>query len=157
MPRAPHPYSLHCATCQQTTLHNVERHHSGENLPRCRHCGTFRPSPLRRARRAQMRANPSPRREIAQAARLYEDFTGHEGDEIARVELPPAPKVALAIGKVLLIGYETVRDGVREQYVHRFRRNSRPLLVASHDGKSVLLLGGAYAFTDRGIVDKGRG
>lgn len=105
-------------------------------------------------RRGAMQVNPSPRRAIADAASLYEAFTGHEGDEIARVPAPKVPKVALAIGPVLLIGYETVRDGVREQYVHRFSKRSRPLLVASHDGNSVFLLGGAYTFTDRGIVDK---
>jgi len=33
-------------------------------------------------------------------------------------------------------------------------KGSRPLLVASPDGKCLMLLGGRFKFTDRGIVDR---
>jgi hypothetical protein len=52
--------------------------------------------------------------------------------------------------------YSTVRDGRHENYVHRFGAKSRPLLAASSDGTQLYLLGGAYNFTERGIVDKKR-
>ena len=119
---------------------------------RCSKCGTWKT--LQRYKKNPIVARRDTK--VLDAVRLYEKFTGEAGDEIARVSLPTPPKVGLAIGRVLLIGYETVRDGVAENYVHRFAVHARPLLVASHDGRSVFLLGGAYTFTDRGIVDKKR-
>jgi hypothetical protein len=38
--------------------------------------------------------------------------------------------------------------------VHRFKKKSRPLLAASHDGTQLYILGGEYAFTDAGIIDR---
>ena len=90
---------------------------------------------------------------ISQAARLYKAFTGHGVTKAAQVELPEAPRVGLAIGPCIGIMYETVRDGRREKYIHRFRKGSQPLVVVSADGVSVLLLGGAFTFTERGFVD----
>lgn len=150
--RPAHPYTLHCRRCDAKTLHWLS-HHRGEMLPECERCGNVAPLALIRRGAKAYKVNPAAR-EVRQAVKLYENFSGEEGDEIARVAAPKVPKVALAIGPVLMIGYETVRDGVREKYVHRFAQHARPLLVASHDGRSVFLLGGAYTFTDRGIVDK---
>lgn len=104
-------------------------------------------------------ARAESRREAAEAqaaARRFQAFTGHRATRARRVALPPTPKTGFAIGPVLLIGYSTIRDGKRENYVHRFAPHARPLLASSHDGRSVLMLGGAYTFTDRGIVDKRR-
>lgn len=88
------------------------------------------------------------------AARRLKRFSGHDARSVDTVTFE-VPETALNIGPCLGIMYETVRDGERIQYVHRFRRNSRPHLAASHDGKILILLGGAYQFTERGIVDKG--
>lgn len=66
-----------------------------------------------------------------------------------------APKTGLVIGELDGVLYTTVRDGKREKYIHRFRKNSRPLLVSAHDGKSLHILGGEYEMTERGIVDNG--
>ncbi len=93
-------------------------------------------------------------RGLRKAARLYSDFTGHEDVKIGKVKIPPMPKEVLAIGKCDGILYSTVRDGVAEKYIHRFKKNSQPLLTASPDGKQLYLIGGSYNFTDRGIVDK---
>lgn len=49
--------------------------------------------------------------------------------------------------------YTTVRDGRTEKYIHTFKKNSRPILASSSDGKQIALIGGKYKFTDRGIVD----
>lgn len=92
---------------------------------------------------------------IAAAARRLRDFTGHEARRVETVTFE-VPDTALNVGRCIGIMYETVRDGERQQYVHRFRRNSRPHLAASHDGKTLILLGGAYRFTERGIVDTGK-
>jgi hypothetical protein len=70
-----------------------------------------------------------------------------------RVKLK-SPKSGLVIGELDGVLYTTVRDGKTERYIHRFRKRSRPRLIASHDGKSLHILGGEYEFTERGIVDK---
>lgn len=87
------------------------------------------------------------------AADLYERFSGHEADEGAKVRVPALPKVAVAIGDVDGILYTTVRDGVVEKYIHKFRSSDKPIFAVSPDGKQILLVGGKYDFTERGIVD----
>jgi hypothetical protein len=91
---------------------------------------------------------------IRRAAALYERFTGASVDAGKRVAFPGNPQVALAIGKVLGIMYETTRDGRREKYLHEFNAVSRPLFAVSYDGKQLYMIGGSYNFTERGIVDK---
>jgi hypothetical protein len=92
--------------------------------------------------------------QIARGSRLFKRFTGRAVSSMATVEVPPLPKTGLAIGKILGIMYETVRDGKQERYLHKFKASSRPLFVVSHDGKQLLIVGGQYNFTERGIVDK---
>lgn len=115
--------------------------------------------PIRRTRadkigKQEFRQNPSPpNREIEQAARLFKRFTGRPADRIDKIPLQPLPKTGLAFGEMVEIGYISYRDGL--PYRHSFRPlRSRPLLVSTHDGKQVLLIGGSYAFTERGIVNK---
>lgn len=101
-------------------------------------------------------ANPVPmskRVQIREAAKLYEDFSGHDAEEIATIDKPDFPDVVLVIGTLDFVGYTATRDGVEEKYVHEFKDTCRPLLCASPDGKQLVLLGGEYTFTERGIVD----
>lgn len=93
------------------------------------------------------------RSQRARAARLFERFTGHDAEPIAEVTLPPHPSHVAVFGECLAITYTTVRDGVRENYIHRFRAADRPMLAASPDGRQLLLIGGNYDFTPLGIVD----
>lgn len=105
----------------------------------------------------EFKKNPAPLAEsprVQAAARRFKSFTGHDADIGEKVTFPDNPGVGLAIGPCLGVMYETIRDGRREKYIHRFRSKSRPLLATSHDGSSLYLLGGAYRFTARGIVDK---
>ena len=90
---------------------------------------------------------------IAKAARRFARFSGHKANSATRVPYA-VPREALAIGNVLAIEYETVRDGEYEKYRHIFRKRSRPLLASAFHGKQLLLIGGKYLFTERGIVDK---
>lgn len=101
-----------------------------------------------------MQKNPSPAtgREIQKAARLFRQFTGRAPDRIEKIPLHPLPRTGLAFGELVEVRYISFRDG--RPYRHPFRLGSRPLLVATHDGKQVLMLGGAYAFTERGIEDR---
>lgn len=89
---------------------------------------------------------------IAAAARRFEDFTGHKAAHVDKFDVAD-PDTFFLMGEAEAIAYNAVRDGKRESYIHEFRQKSRPLLTASHDGKSLYLLGGAYRVTDRGIED----
>lgn len=91
---------------------------------------------------------------VRKAASLYERFSGHEAVEGERVQVEPLPKVAVNIGVVDGILYTTVRDGVREKYIHKFHPSDKPLFVVSPEGKRLFMIGGRYDFTERGIVDK---
>lgn len=92
-------------------------------------------------------------KQVAQAVSLYEQFTGHEGEVITAIDKPKYPDAVAVIGLVDGIMYSTVRDGIAEKYIHEFSGKSRPLFAVSPDGKCLLLIGGSYNFTDRGIVD----
>jgi len=70
-----------------------------------------------------------------------------------RVKIP-TPRAGLVVGNLDGVLYTTVRDGQTEKYVHKFRRKSRPLLVAGSDGRSLHVVGDRFEFTDRGIVDQ---
>lgn len=99
-----------------------------------------------------LKKNPI-RDEIRQAVKLGEDFSGHSPRKIRRIRLQNQSPVRLQIGSVTGIMYLTRRDGKVEQYLHKFRRGSRPSLMVSPDGKRLELHGGAFRFTERGIVD----
>jgi hypothetical protein len=91
---------------------------------------------------------------MAQAGKLFEDFTGHELTHAKRIAAPRLPKVLVKIGTADGLLYTTVRDGKTERYIHEFKARSRPTFAVTPDGKQLYLLGGAYNFTERGIVDK---
>jgi hypothetical protein len=89
---------------------------------------------------------------VRHAVKLYRDFTGMEPQYIDTYSVPEI-KIATLIGHCDGVKYTTVRDGRTEKYVHTFKNASRPLLAVSFDGKQLIMLGGAYQFTERGIVD----
>jgi hypothetical protein len=93
------------------------------------------------------------RGEIDDAIKRYEDFTGHRAGHGERVKIP-APHAGLVVGDLDGVLYTTVRDGQTEKYVHKFRKQSRPVLVAGSDGRSLHVLGDRFEFTERGIVDQ---
>lgn len=101
-----------------------------------------------------MRGRINNSRRVAEAARRFQRFTGHKAESATLVPFPPYPIEAFAIGELVGVIYETVRDGEVEQYIHRFRKNSRPLLASTFDGTRLVIVGGRYRFTDRGIVDR---
>lgn len=93
------------------------------------------------------------KRRVAQAISLFRRFRGEDPDYITKLSLPTTD-VAMLIGKCDGILYTTSRNGKTEKYIHTFTGKSRPLLVSSWDGKQLYLLGGAYNFTEEGIVDR---
>jgi len=97
-----------------------------------------------------MRAAPA---DVKRAALLRERFTGEDTTPLGVFEVPPLPKAVAVIGECDGILYTTVRDGQKERYIHEFNSKDKPLLCAAPDGRQILLIGGRYVFTDRGIVD----
>ena len=96
--------------------------------------------------------NPAPREKIKKAEKLFREFTGEEPHSVVKLKVPRID-AGLVFGQLIQVGYKSARDG--KLYRHTFRANkSRPLIVASHDGKTVQIVGGRYAFTDRGIEDR---
>lgn len=83
---------------------------------------------------------------------LYRDFRGEEPEFVDTVDIPMYD-VGIVVGNCIGIMYETTYAGKVERYIHKFKKKSQPVLVASDDGKQLYLLAGAYTFTDRGIVD----
>lgn len=106
-----------------------------------------------KGRSLKRRTNPTQASESASAAELYRKFTGHEPESLGEIELRPLPKSAACIGTCDGILYTTVRDGVTEKYIHKFKAKDKPLFCVSPDGKQLLLVGGNYEFGERGIVD----
>jgi hypothetical protein len=96
---------------------------------------------------------PSRRLQVDAGMKLFSDFTGHDG-KLFSVSKPNMPDVVLVVGYLDAVMYETIRDGETEKYIHKFKKQSRPLLCSSSDGKQLIVLGGGYDFTERGIVDK---
>lgn len=93
------------------------------------------------------------RNETEKAADLYERFTGHDAEIAGTVIVPDLPSTVAVIGPCDAVLYTTVRDGVEEKYIHKFRAADKPLLCVSPNGRQILLVGGRYVFTERGIVD----
>jgi hypothetical protein len=103
----------------------------------------------RKVTRAVKKAAPV-RQRIEQAAKLSRDFHGREPARVTRVAAP-STQVAMVLGALEGVIYR-VPDGTR--YLHEFRGTARPKLAATHDGSQLIVQGGRYRMTDRGIVDK---
>lgn len=88
------------------------------------------------------------------AVSRFERFTGHDAEEVGRVKIPPLPKVVAMIGTATALCYSTVRDGKLQHFKHEFAHKDAPLFCVSPDGKQILLVGGNFTFTERGIVDR---
>jgi hypothetical protein len=89
---------------------------------------------------------------VRQAAKLFEDFTGHKAESIHSANIPE-DDVLLIVGECDAIAYTATRDGETNSYQHEFKPSARPVLCVSHDGQRLYLLAGAYRFTERGIED----
>lgn len=103
------------------------------------------------------RKNPvseSTERKMKKGVELFEAFTGHEATHYDRVTLPDM-SVCVQIGALDGIAYETKRDGKTQKYFHKFKKSARPVFAVTADGKALVIVGGQFRFTERGIVDQG--
>lgn len=118
--------------------------------------------PSRRTRtalRGGSKMNPSKRganvdSELDAAAKKLEDFSGHPVQHLESAYSRSSQKTGLIVGPIDLIGYVATRDGKTERYGHKFKKNSRPLLAVTSDGKQLHIVGGQYEFTEAGIEDR---
>lgn len=108
--------------------------------------GTLR----REIKRNPLHARMSPK--LAQGVRLMERFTEKPVTRMKRVKVVPLPASGIAIGRLLGVAYEVQATG--EKFHHEFSMNAQPLLVVDPDARKIAIVGGRYAFTARGIVDR---
>lgn len=90
---------------------------------------------------------------VKAAVKLYESFRERKPRRIGRADFK-VPAAVACMGYVEGIDYRTTHGKKVTLYHHDFAPGSRPLLAVSSDGKQLLLLGGRYQFTERGIVDR---
>lgn len=86
----------------------------------------------------------------AKAMKLFKEFHGVQPeipDDIARVVMEP--ETAFRVGELSGVMYVALSD--KQEYIHQFKKNDRPALFVSSDGKQAFILGGGYVFTDRGF------
>lgn len=96
-------------------------------------------------------ATAPPKRELEQAATLYQAFTDQAPGAVRKLDMPDMPHAALAVGRVFGIMYSV--DATGERFQHEFKPHAQPLLLVAPDGRNVYLHGGAFTFTSRGFVD----
>ena len=70
--------------------------------------------------------------------------------KVVRITLP---KSVWVMGHLEAVEYFTTIDGVATKFRHKFAKGSRPLLCAGNSRNQLLLVGGRFHVTDRGIVD----
>jgi hypothetical protein len=85
---------------------------------------------------------------------VFEKFTGRAPVVVEEITVPPLPREVYVIGPCDAIAYTTLRDGKTQSFIHEFAPKDRPLLAINEAGTQMLLVGGAYDFTPRGIVDR---
>lgn len=90
---------------------------------------------------------------VRRAIKLYESFREDKPRKIGAVKMA-LPSAVAVMGYVEGIDYRTTHKGKLTLYHHDFAPGSRPLLAVAADGKQLLLMGGRFQFTARGIVDK---
>jgi prophage antirepressor-like protein len=104
------------------------------------------------------RANPHSQK-LDQAAKKLEDFTGREATHVERARARSDERTGLVLGPLERVIYHAAREGIEGgatvRWDHKFRKNSRPLLAVSTDGKQLHVVGGQYEFTEAGIEDRG--
>lgn len=110
-----------------------------------------------RAVNPKRRKNPASS-SLDEAAQKLEEFTGRPAGDVIESSPRSKDKTGLVIGELDLIGYRQAREGIdggrMTRFAHKFRKNSRPLLAVSTDGKQLHIVGGQYEFTDAGIEDR---
>lgn len=91
---------------------------------------------------------------MSEAAERLSEFVGREIGEFVEVQIDTGYEVGYVLGQMPELHYIAERDGKVYHFHHKFKAASRPLLVVSFDGKQLMIAGGRYDVTDRGITDR---
>ena len=91
--------------------------------------------------------------DVSRARRLYASFTGRQADRAETLTLPALPDALACVGEIVAVEYVAERDGEIAVFRHVFEK-ARPLMCVFPDGKKVLMLGGAWKFTEDGYIDR---
>lgn len=89
---------------------------------------------------------------VRKAKALYRKFREAEPGRVRKVKYDP-PKSAMVMGYLEGVLYSTTHGGRSQNYKHVFAKGSRPLLCAGPGKNQLILVGGRYHVTERGIVD----
>jgi hypothetical protein len=90
------------------------------------------------------------KRELNQGVKLFRDFNSREPEYLDKIEIPRYDMLVF-IGPCLAIEY-LADDGY--PYRHKFKKSAAPDLCTTPDGKQLVLVGGNFTFTERGITDR---
>mgnify|MGYP005846928769 CR=1 FL=1 len=85
---------------------------------------------------------------LGAASDLHQRFFGRAPDRVERARLE-TPRVLVELGELRALVYRAARDGRPRQYVHFFERP--PRLLADAHGRQLVIAGGRYCVTRRGI------
>ena len=74
--------------------------------------------------------------------------------EVSAVDVCRAERVMPVLGVLREVVYETIKMGDKgpTEYVHAFSRRDPPLLIYSQECQKIVIAGGGYRVTWRGIV-----
>lgn len=98
--------------------------------------------------RRVVRAPPGARKSYE----LYKRFR-ERAPERAKVVRIALPETAFVLGHVESINYVSTLGSRAVRFKHTFAPGSRPLLAAGSRRNQLILVGGRYRVTERGIVD----
>lgn len=90
--------------------------------------------------------------DFQRASRLYRAFREEPVSRARRVSIR-LPKAVARMGVLEFVGYMTTHGGKPALYIHHFAPGSRPVMYASGRRNQLMLYGGRYTVTGRGITD----
>ena len=93
-------------------------------------------------------------RQLEQAMARFAAFRKVAADRLEVGPEPPELGVVFPVGEVLAICYRIPEGPRKGDYKHDFRARSLPDLMVNSDGKSLLIYGNGFEFTDHGIEDR---
>jgi hypothetical protein len=89
---------------------------------------------------------------VRKAAQLYKAFREEPPRRAKRVNVK-LPRSVMVMGTLDAVLYTTTIAGKATRFKHTFAKGSKPLLCAGPGRNSLVLVGGRYKVTYRGIVD----
>lgn len=105
----------------------------------------------------KIRANPDVELDaydVSKGMKLFENFVGRPADRSELIPKPEIPDALVCIGEISVIQYVAERDGKEYEFRHPFAERARPKMCVFPDGTMVLMLGGAWRFTQDGYIDR---